>query len=127
MPNKLAHFAIEADDLDRAKTFYETVFGWTFNPWGPPGFYQIAGAGVNGALQERREPVPEGRKGMDLTFAVDELEATTELVVANGGQINSQVFTIPTVGRLVEVLDTEGNLVLVMQYEADHLQSMNLR
>lgn len=126
MPNKLAHFAIEADDVDRAKGFYESVFGWVFTPWGPPGFYQIVGAGTHGALQQRREPMPEGRKGIDLTFAVDSLEATSELVASSGGSIASEVFSIPSVGRLVEILDTEGNLVLVMQYEPEHLQAMGL-
>ena len=37
MPNDVAHFAIHADDCQRAKRFYEEVFGWTFEPWGPPG------------------------------------------------------------------------------------------
>ena len=36
MPNDVAHFAIHADDCQRAKRFYEEVFGWTFEPWGPP-------------------------------------------------------------------------------------------
>ncbi len=126
MPNKLAHFAIEVDDVDRAKTFYESVFGWTFNAWGPPNFYQIQGAGLHGALQQRREPMPEGRKGMDLTFAVESLETIGELVVRNGGSIVSDVFVIPSVGRLVEALDTEGNLLLMMQYEPEHLAAMGL-
>ena len=30
MPNNIAHFSIHADDCERAKTFYERVFGWTF-------------------------------------------------------------------------------------------------
>ena len=29
------------DDVDRARRFYEAVFGWEFEPWGPPGFYLI--------------------------------------------------------------------------------------
>jgi predicted enzyme related to lactoylglutathione lyase len=37
----VAHFAINADDLDAAIAFYTTLFGWGFTPWGPPGFYQI--------------------------------------------------------------------------------------
>jgi len=40
MPH-LAHFAINADDVPRAKKFYEKVFGWKFSAWGPPNFYQI--------------------------------------------------------------------------------------
>ena len=59
MPNSVDFFAINADDVPRARRFYETVFGWTFEPWGPPGFYLIeteqqAGA-IRGALQERRD------------------------------------------------------------------------
>ena len=36
------HFAIECDDVERAKAFYERVFGWTIKPWGPPNYYHIA-------------------------------------------------------------------------------------
>ncbi len=45
------HFAINADDVQHAKRFYEGVFGWRFNPWGPPNFYQMknAGSGLLGA------------------------------------------------------------------------------
>jgi len=39
--NNIRHFAIGADDLDRARAFYESVFGWRFEAWGPPGFYLI--------------------------------------------------------------------------------------
>ena len=49
-PSTLAHFAINATDLEQAQRFYRAVFGWTFAAWGPPGFYQIEGAGVMGAL-----------------------------------------------------------------------------
>jgi predicted enzyme related to lactoylglutathione lyase len=41
MPAKLCHFAINADDVQRARRFYESVFDWTFEPWGPPNFYQV--------------------------------------------------------------------------------------
>jgi len=56
------HFAINADDMPRARRFYETVFGWRFNAWGPPGFLMIeTGAAdtpaIYGSLQQRREIV----------------------------------------------------------------------
>ena len=56
MPNNLKHFAIHADDVPRARAFYEKVFGWQFRPWGPPGFYLIQTGtdedpGVQGALK----------------------------------------------------------------------------
>src|ERR1700731_2639709 len=59
--NAVRHFAINADDIDRARSFYERVFGWRFNAWGPPNFYQIdTGTPPYGALQGRRELVPGG-------------------------------------------------------------------
>ena len=62
MPNNVKHFAINADDVPRARAFYEKAFGWQFTPWGPPGFYLIRTGtkddpGVHGALQGRREIV----------------------------------------------------------------------
>jgi hypothetical protein len=39
MSAKLRHVAINADDVQRARRFYEAVFGWRFEPWGPPNFY----------------------------------------------------------------------------------------
>ena len=41
MTANLAAFAIHADDVERAVRFYEAVFGWRFEPWGPPGVYLI--------------------------------------------------------------------------------------
>ena len=32
---------IQADDIERARRFYERVFGWRFESWGPPDFYLI--------------------------------------------------------------------------------------
>lgn len=37
----ISWFAINADDVPRARDFYQKVFDWTFEPWGPPNFYRI--------------------------------------------------------------------------------------
>ena len=122
MPNDLAHFAIHADDCQRAKAFYEAVFGWTFEPWGPPEFWRILTSpdtpgSVWGALQKRREPVSgTGMIGYECTIAVDDVEAIAEAVEANGGTITMQPFVIESVGTLVHFTDTEGNRAAAMQY-----------
>lgn len=126
MPNKLAHFAIEADDVDRARRFYEQVFGWQFEPWGPPGFYLIHGAGVHGALQARREPMPEGRKGFECSFAVDDLDRSIQLIREAGGWTDDHTHTIPTVGRLAAFRDTENNAAIVIQYEPERRRELGL-
>jgi predicted enzyme related to lactoylglutathione lyase len=120
MPAKLCHFAINADDVPRAKAFYESVFGWAFDPWGPPDFYQVknAGRGILGALQGRRELKPGLRMaGYEMTAGVEDLKATIAAVEAAGGKIIMQPYRIEGVGELIYFEDTEGNLVGAMQYE----------
>jgi len=41
MPNNLQSFGITVDDVARARRFYESVFDWRFEAWGPPDFYVI--------------------------------------------------------------------------------------
>ncbi len=114
----LSHFAINADDVDRARRFYAEVFGWTFNAWGPPGFFQIAGTGVQGALQGRRELIPGTRtNGFECTIGVESIDATEQAVLANGGKVLMPRAPIPTVGTLMFFQDPEGNVFGAMQYE----------
>jgi predicted enzyme related to lactoylglutathione lyase/AraC-like DNA-binding protein len=92
MPATLRHFAINADNVPRAKAFYEKVFGWNFNPWGPPDFYQVknAATGAWGALQERRELKPgERTNAFEISFSVDDIRTTLAAVEANGGKVAS--------------------------------------
>jgi hypothetical protein len=120
MPATLRHFAINADDVPRAKRFYEQVFGWTFDPWGPPDFYQIknAGKGLLGALQGRRELKPGVRvAAYEVSLGVENLKATIAAVEANGGRILMQPYRIEGVGELIYFEDPEGNLVGAMQYD----------
>ena len=120
MTAKLRHLALNADDVERAKTFYETVFGWRFEPWGPPEYYQAAGAadGAITALQHRRELMPGVRMaGFEATMAVDDLTASMAAIEAAGGRILAPPFYIEGVGRLAYFEDTEGNFVGIMQYD----------
>ena len=123
MTANLAAFAIHADDVERAVGFYEAVFGWRFEPWGPPGFYLIQtgpddAPGVQGLLHKRQEPrTGTGLNGFEPTFAVDVVDAVLAAVEANGGTVTMGKSPIPTVGVLVRFLDTEGNDVGAMKYE----------
>jgi hypothetical protein len=123
MNSNLSHFAINADDVPASRAFYETVFGWTFHPWGPPGFFQIQTGpdddpGVRGAIQQRRDLV-EGRPtvGLECTFAVEDVDATARAVRDAGGSILMDRFTISGVGHLIFFADPSGNAVGAMQYD----------
>ena len=91
-PSPVAHFAINADDVDRAKAFYSEVFGWEFTSGGWPEFFHIdtgtekPGHPV-GSLQ-RRWVIVEGRliHGFKCTIAVSDLGAVTDAAKAAGGR-----------------------------------------
>jgi len=123
MTSNLASFAVHVDDVDRARKFYETVFGWEFEPWGPPGFYLIhtgdeKSPGIQGLLHKRSVPrTGSGLNGIEPTFAVDDVDAIATKVEANGGRITMQKAHIPTVGTLIRFLDTDGNEVGAMRYD----------
>ena len=125
MPH-LAHFAINADDVDRARRFYERVFGWKFTAWGPPGFYQIdMGAGAPtpppaamGALQGRRDLVKGQRSiGYECTISVPSIDATARAVLANGSTTVLEKSIIVGVGALMFFQDPEGNVFGAMEFD----------
>ncbi len=126
MANSVAHFALQADQLERARSFYEKVFGWRFEPWGPPGYFKIytgeaSDPGVTeGALSERRanaEEVPIN--AFRCSISVSSIEETVGAIQAHGGQLQSPVVEIPEVGSVVQFADPEGNIVAAVQYHAD--------
>jgi predicted enzyme related to lactoylglutathione lyase len=124
MAKNVSFFSIHADDIDRARQFYEGVFQWSFEPWGPPGFYLIhtgdsQNPGIMGALQKRREPLTgTGMRGFECSISVDDIDETIRAVQARGGSIAMAKFHIPTVGTGCYFHDPEGNLAGAMQYEA---------
>jgi predicted enzyme related to lactoylglutathione lyase len=116
----IAHLAINADDVARSRAFYEGLFGWTFTPWGPPGFFQIATPGsprLFAALQERRELI-EGTKtiGFECTIAVDDVAAAVAKAVELGGTVVMEPVTIPTVCELAFITDPADNVLGVATY-----------
>ncbi len=123
MPNNLASFAIHADDVQRCRRFYEAVFGWQFEPWGPPDFYVVhtgdeRNPGVQGLLHARQAPRGAGAPNcFECTIAVDDLDAVTAAIKQHGGHIMIEKAPIPTVGVLTKFEDTEGNVVGAMAYE----------
>jgi predicted enzyme related to lactoylglutathione lyase len=124
MPNNLSAFAINADDVSRARQFYEQSFGWRFTPWGPPDFYLVetgdaSEPGVVGLLQHRRELIPGARMvGYECTIDVADIDQAIKSVLAAGGKIVMPKSHIPTVGTVAYFTDPEGNVAGMMQRES---------
>lgn len=137
MSNDIRHFAINADDVERARRFYEKVFGWRTEPYGPPGYFRLftgpkeaagtqpapsaqfgLGSLTHGGLQGRRELLP-GQKmiGFECTIGVEDVDKVAKAVVANGGRIVMEKMTLLGVGDLIFFEDTEGNVAGAMRYD----------
>lgn len=123
MSNKLTHFAIHIDDIERAKNFYEGVFDWGFNSYGQEDFLQIKAdksdqGELIGALQARKySPISEKVIGLECSIGVENIDDIIEKVKSNSGQVLMPKTTIPYVGYVAKFLDTEGNLICGIQYD----------
>jgi predicted enzyme related to lactoylglutathione lyase len=123
--SQVAHFAINADDVDRALRFYQRVFNWKFQAFGPPGFYMVdeqsarATVALRGSLQKRREIVPGvPMRGFECTISVEDIRSTCSAVEKNGGKIVMPICTLAGIGQLLFFQDPEGNIVGAMQYDS---------
>lgn len=122
MGHPVVHFAVyydgEPDDIIR---FYEALFGWRFEAWGPPGYFKIAteaelGA-TAGALSMRTSPRGEGApNAYRCTIAVSDADTMMQQIEDHGGKRRSATADIPGVGAVAEFEDPAGNLACVMAY-----------
>ncbi len=123
MSAPVIHFEIQADDVERAKKFYEKAFGWTIEKmmsadqggmdyWGlktrPDGQ-----PGINGGMYQRPKDKP--LTTYDCTLQVEDLDQSMDAVKKNGGKILSPKMEIPGVGWFCRAQDTEGNIMGLMQ------------
>jgi uncharacterized protein len=127
MANSIVHFEIFASDVERAREFYENVFGWTFEAGGPPDFYQIvtgpaADPGLTqGLVAKRRGPAAAGSlNAFRVTLSVHSVADTMSLIEKAGGKLRSPLIDIPLVGKVVEIADTEDNVLCILQYLPGH-------
>ncbi len=114
---KIVNFHIPADDVERAAMFYRTVFGWDFAPAdGAPVPYWVHdgevadGAGIPAAITSRQDIV----KAPTPTVAVDDIDHAMLLIATGGGQ-QGRVQNIPGVGRFGYAIDSEGNIIALLQ------------
>jgi uncharacterized protein len=120
--NKVVHFEIPADDVERAKEFYANSFGWNLvdvpemqyvmahtAETTADGMIQEKGA-INGGLMKRGEV-----KGPVIVIDVPSIDDSIKKVELGGGKVVVPPMDIPGVGRYAYIGDTEGNVIGVIQ------------
>ena len=110
----ITHVEFPADDVDRAKRFYEAVAGWQFDAMeGFPGYLVFrTEEGHGGGLGKRAESVGSVIR---LYITVDSLEDAIAAAEANGGDLVTPATEIPGMGRWAAVHDSEGSEIGLFQ------------
>ena len=119
---RVVHFEIHAAATERAVNFYKTLFGWNFQKWEGPMEYWLVTTGpddqpgINGGLVRRQGEI-DGQAVIAYVCTVDveNLDASVQTALDNGGQIALPKMPIPGLGWLAYCKDTEGNIFGMMQ------------
>jgi uncharacterized protein len=116
MANPVVHFEIRSADPDATRAFYGKLFGWTFPDGGIPG-YSYVETGVEGAVPGGISPLQNGEPLVTFFVGVQDVAATLEAAVAQGGRIIQAATKVPgvTFGLLADPL---GQVVGLAQPEA---------
>jgi predicted enzyme related to lactoylglutathione lyase len=118
---------IEAENLQRAGSFYSTIFGWSFTESAIELGSLEADMGADHDTTVRvhlraRHPLP--RLGAPIgraapahahSLCVHDLSPILAGVVAAGGQLIAGPVDVPGLGRRLYVRDTEGNEVAILE------------
>jgi uncharacterized protein len=113
----VVNFHLPADDVERAAKFYHEVFGWRFQrfaespvPYLVTDAGELNGSGIPAAITQRQEivkaPVP--------TIEVEHIDQAMTDIAMKGGQ-QGRVEDIPGVGRFGYAIDSEGNIIALVQ------------
>lgn len=119
----VVHFEIPADDEDRARQFYNSVFGWKFQVI-PEMEYSLA---TTAPMNDQGEPAEPGsinggifRRGDMLrapvvTIDVENIDAALERIARQGGETVRGMMAVPGSGWNAYFRDSEGNVVGLWQ------------
>jgi len=122
--DKVIHFEIPVDDLERAKNFYKTVFGWGLASVPELEYTLIqtvevdeqthmpkeAGA-INGGMMQRADTL----KNPIITVHVENIDTAMKQIEDLGGKIVQGKMEVPNMGITAYFQDTEGNVLGLWQ------------
>lgn len=105
-------------EVEKAKAFYETTLGVTFQGFDPTGqgTYWVAMTGKDaswGIMDMSKRP--GGPTGWFTYLAVDDVDARVAAATAAGGKPLMPAFDIPMVGRIAVLQDPTGAVISLMK------------
>jgi predicted enzyme related to lactoylglutathione lyase/predicted glycoside hydrolase/deacetylase ChbG (UPF0249 family) len=125
--SNVVHFSIYADDIIRAKTFYENVFGWQIKELQKNDLFLIFPSNENDSDSKITSSTLETSFGIGLIqkrpsenlfsamINVSDIEETRKMIEKNGGKLLTPIIPIQGVGFFSTFQDTEGNVFNVIK------------
>ena len=123
--DKVVHFEIPADDLERAKKFYKTIFGWKMDtvegmeyilietmPVDENHMPEEPGA-INGGMMKRQRPLTSPI----ITINVQNIDDALKNVKKMGGEVVKGKMPVADMGYTPYFKDTEGNIIGLWLYK----------
>ena len=113
-PGTFCWVELETINQNAAKSFYGSLFGWTFadSPIGPSGIYTIFKLGGRDAAAAYTQQEAERASGVpphwNLYIAVEDADAAAARAVELGGTLAAPPFDVMTHGRMAIVIDPTG-------------------
>jgi uncharacterized protein len=109
----IAHVEIPSSDLEKAKSFFNQVFGWEFKPFGKGYMLFNNHKGIMVGLRQ----VEKVHSGDTTVFHVNVLsiDETLKAVKENGGSVFKEKTVIPAMGWYALLEDPQGNIIGLYQ------------
>ena len=130
MPRPI-HFEIHTENPERAIAFYEGMFGWRFTRWEGPAPYWIVETsdpqqpdepGIDGGMMRRMGGGPVDGAAVNAWVCTVGIASVDESVASArrlGGSVALPKMPVPGVGWLSYVKDPDGNILGLMQSDAN--------
>lgn len=104
---KINYVEFPASDFKKTKTFFETVFNWTFTDYGE-NYIAFSNAGLDGGFYKAETRSQTANGSSLVVFYADDLETVQTDILNAGGKIVNDIFSFPG-GRRFHFADPNGN------------------
>lgn len=105
--NTIDYIEMPAKDPAQARAFFEALFGWQFQDYGPDYCSFQDGRLAGGFRREDVSAVTENGSAL-IVFYKEDLAAAIDRVRALGGSLKRDIFSFPG-GRRFHFIDPNGN------------------
>ena len=103
--NRIDYVEIPVTDIKKARAFFESMFGWSFQEWGDD-YLSFNDGQLDGGMRSAEKAIPDDT--VLLVFYSEDLERDRGRVQELGASISEDIFEFPG-GRRFHFIDPVGN------------------